>query len=532
MTDAISLDGMWKFSFEGGSERELPVPGCFDASDPYRYRRGKGSYSRRVKCSGMAELSCDGLGLRAEIFWDGKKIHSEVSAYTPFRVRFDAGNEGGHELRIVCDNTIEETPESEFRGFYDFYGFGGIYREITLRKLPETYFDFVRILPDADRGMIDLHVELSGKAREIEVIIDGEPAGIMHGTGDRKFPVPVPDLWSPESPCLHRLSLDCGCDRYECRFGLRKIESRKGEILLNGRPVKLVGVNRHDVLPDTGAAVTPEQLRRDLLMIKQAGFNMIRGAHYPQSRRMLDLADELGLMVWDESLGWENPLESLTDPEFRRRQCDGLTRMIRSSINHPCIVIWGFLNEAATDCPEARECIREYCRTVKELDPSRLVTFATMHGTGDVCLDLVDVISFNTYPGWYGGTNAFFEASLVTDRLDELYAFVRNDPRLADKPVLISEIGAAALAGDHSGRRWSGEYQAQLIGCAVRHILKKAGYGGILLWQFCDTPVDDNGRIMMRPRGYNNKGLVDEFRNPKPAWNLFPEILDPPGPPK
>jgi beta-glucuronidase len=147
---------------------------------------------------------------------------------------------------------------------------------------------------------------------------------------------------------------------------------------------------------------------------------MIRGSHYPQSQMMLDIADELGLLVWDEILGWENPSESLNDPEFQRRQCDGLTRMIKTSVNHPSVIMWGFLNEAATDKVAARECIGKFYHKVRELDASRLITFASMHGEKDVCLDLVDVISFNTYPGWYGGTNTFFEKVLVTDKLEEL----------------------------------------------------------------------------------------------------------------
>ena len=525
MYDKISLDGMWDFTFENGSKTTLPVPGCFDASETYRYCKGKGSYSRKVNGSGIMELTCDGLGLRADIFWDDRKIYSEVSAYTPFKICFDAGADREHELKIVCDNTIEDTPESEFRSFYDFYGFGGIYREITLRKLPETTFDYVRILSDIENGSIELYIELSGKEQEITVMIDDEICGKLPGSGDGVFQVPMPELWSPEKPHLHCLHLDCGCDHYKCRFGLRKIEGRDGRIFLNGQPLKLIGVNRHDVYPDSGAAVTKEQLYTDLQMIKNAGFNMIRGAHYPQSQMMLDIADELGLLVWDEILGWENPNESLNDPEFQRRQCDGLARMIKNSVNHPSVILWGFLNEAATNEVAARECIGKFYHKVRELDDSRLITFASMYGEKDVCLDLVDVISFNTYPGWYGGTNTFFEKTLVTDKLEELRAFVKADPKLSDKPILISEIGAASFIGDHSRKRWSEEYHAQLVECAVEYTLKSQDFSGILLWQFCNSPVDDNLRIMMRPRGYNNKGLVDEYRRPKEAWKLFPDIL-------
>ena len=525
MLNKISLEGMWDFTFEDGSKTSLPVPGCFDTVEPYRLRKGKGCYCRKVNGSGIMELTCDGLGLRADIFLDDIKVYSEVSAYTPFKIRFDAGDTNEHELKIVCDNTICDIPESEFRSFYDFYGFGGIYREIALRKLPDTTFDYVGIFPDIEHKTVDLHIELFGREREVTVRIDDKVCGKLPGSGNGIFQVPMPQLWSPENPHLHYLHLDCGCDHYECRFGLRKIECHDGTIFLNGQPLKIIGVNRHDVFPDTGAAVTKEQLYRDLQMIKNAGFNMIRGSHYPQSQMMLDIADELGILVWDEILGWENPIDSLTDPEFQRRQCDGLNRMIKSSVNHPCIVLWGFLNEAATNELAARECISKFYNVIRELDNSRPITFASMWGEKDLCLDLVDVISFNTYPGWYGGTNTFFEKTLVTDKLEELRAFVKADPKLSNKPLLISEIGAASFIGDHSRRRWSEEYHAQLVKSAVQYTLDSNDFCGILLWQFCNSPVDDNSRIMMRPRGYNNKGLVDEYRRPKQAWKLFPEIL-------
>jgi beta-glucuronidase len=260
-------------------------------------------------------------------------------------------------------------------------------------------------------------------------------------------------------------------------------------------------------------------------MIKAAGMNFVRGSHYPQSTHMLDLADELGLLVWDESLGWENPLDSLTNDEFIRRQKSALTRMIHNSVNHPCIVFWGFLNEAITDDESARRCVAELTATVKAEDSSRLVTYATMMSDRDKCLDLVDVVAFNTYPGWYSGTYTFFEEDIVKAELNRLAEFSKNTPELADKPMIISEIGAAALPGDHSGRRWSEEYQSQLILATLKLIQQDPRYCGVLYWQFCNSQVDDNGRIMMRPRGYNNKGLVDEFRKPKLAWHDLQKVL-------
>ena len=520
------LNGLWKFSFNDGPETELPVPGCFDTTQEYRFLRGRGSYWTCVHCGGQVELRCGGIGLRADFFWDGCKIGSEVTAYTPLVLRFDAGERQMHELKIVCDNTLEETPESEFRYFYDFYGFGGIYREITLRELPESYVDYVRILPlDPESGRIAVHVENAGVPCPVQGSFDGGKTFDLPGAGDYELTVPKPQLWSLAHPHLHKLTLRCGEDIREIRFGLRTVEARNGNLYLNGQELKLIGVNRHDVCPKSGAAVSSECLRRDLEMIKAAGMNCVRGAHYPQSETMLKLADELGLLVWEEILGWENPLESLMNQEFRQRQKSALQRMIRAGVNHPSIILWGFLNEAATKDPEARDCMRELVALVRNEDPSRPTTFATMYGVDDRCLDLVDVISFNSYPAWYGGNNRFFDPEIVRMELTRLIDYVQNHAELAEKPVLISEIGAEALIGDHSGRRWSEDYQTALLLCALETVRNHPRCSGLLFWQFCNTPVDDNSRIMMRPRGYNNKGLTDEFRRPKQAWKHLQKIL-------
>ena len=519
------LNGIWNFSFNGEPEIPMEVPGCFDASGKYRFMRGIGTYRTTADGGGLMELACDGVGLRASFFWDGKPVGTEVTAFAPVKLVFDAGAEGTHELKIVCDNTIDESCHSEFRRFYDFYGFGGIYRDITLRKLPSIYFRKTEILPDPDRGGIRLKLELSSDV-PVAPEIDGTSMEKLPGGGEYFLPVPDPRLWSPESPVLHTLSLDCGFEKVRCRFGLRKIEAADGQLYLNGKRLKLAGVNRHDVWPETGSAIPFERMKKDLEMIKKAGFNMIRGAHYPQSQKMLDLADELGILVWDEILGWENPADSLTDPEFQAREFSALERMIHTSFNHPSILFWGFLNEGATDQEAARDLVGKLASLARKLDPTRLVTYASMYGKNDRCQDLVDIVSFNTYPGWYGGTHTFFQEELVRTELEGLFAHVRSTPGLSDKPILISEIGAAGMIGDHSGRRWSEEYQRELVECAVRTALTHPECSGILIWQFCNTPVDDNGRIMMRPRGYNNKGLVDEYRRPKQAWSLFPGLIE------
>jgi beta-glucuronidase len=149
---------------------------------------------------------------------------------------------------------------------------------------------------------------------------------------------------------------------------------------------------------------------------------------------------------------------------------------------------------------------------VRERDPQRLVTFASNRHGSDRCLDLVDVVSINAYPGWSFGTLAELPEEL--DRVLQLYR-----AQAPNKPLLLSEVGAGALFGhhDHAAGRWSEEYQAALLTCLLQHV-PTTELAGVCLWQLCDTrSTDRRETALARPRGYDNTGLFDEYRRPKLA---------------
>ena len=538
------LNGEWDFHFtekrlhevvpaDISCDAKMSVPGCFDAKGRFRYLRGTGIYRRTLSCGGKIRLDVGAVGLRADLFWDKKKIGSMEKPFTKESFVFDSGAQGVHELVIATENILDKDPSSMFHPYYDFYAYGGIYREVAITELPEVYLDYERITPlDLDEGTVEIHLELGGKwesLKEIELGFDGGQMVPVPVTGEIVHTiqkVPSHRLWSVETPNLHHLYIKAGEDEKELRFGMRKVGLKDGRITLNGKPVKLIGFNRHDAHPDYGYAIPAEITRNDLEMIRGKGYNVIRGCHYTQSETMLSICDELGLLVWDESLGWGNSIASMTDPVFCRCQLEQTRQMVRKSINHPCIILWGFLNEASTHKPEAGTLVNSLVRTIRGEDQSRLVTFASNQIFNDLCLDSLDVISFNTYPGWYDG-EATAESGIdrVIPELERLAAFA-SAPEYKDKPLLISEIGAAAICGDHSGMRWSEEYQSKLLETAVKYILESPRYSGIAMWQFCNakTYITTQG-VLTRPRGFNNKGVVDEFRRPKLAWKTLTGLL-------
>ena len=114
----------------------ISVPGCFDALPEYSGKRGTGIFRRFVECSGMVKLSLEAIGLRARIYWDRKEIGSCEHPYSPESFVFSSGAPGKHELMILVDNRMSDAASSLFHPYYDFYGYGGIYREVTLTELP------------------------------------------------------------------------------------------------------------------------------------------------------------------------------------------------------------------------------------------------------------------------------------------------------------------------------------------------------------------------------------------------------------
>ncbi len=521
-----TLNGIWDFAFTGDRRPEMPfkpdrtmvVPGCFDLIEPYCGRRGYAVYAKKVRASGMNLLEIDGAGIAGEIFWDGTRIGVIKYAYMPESIVFDAGSDGNHTLTIMLDNRYNE----QFHPGFDFFADGGIYGDVTLTALPRHYLSRMRISTEDYRtGKIRVRAEYS-KAGTV-------PAQLTFDTGfqlDTKFmdgvldcTLLLPDfrLWSVDAPCLHTLTLTAGEDEIRENFGLREFSASGRKLLLNGKAVKLYGVNRHESHPTTGAAVPPQIIQTDVSMLKNAGFNFIRGSHYPQRKTLLELCDRMGMLVWEEALGWGLKAADLAKEEFADSQLEQVTQMTCHSFNHPCIVMRGFLNETESQLPEVRPVIKALYDRIRALDEHILITFASNKYERDVCTDLVDVVSMNPYPGWYDSRpDAVSTVDQVFPRLDALSAALPQD-----KPFLISEIGAEALLGfrDPLKTYWTEDYQAELLKKVFEYVAEK-DCAGVSIWQYADTRSYVSGPgIFARARGFNNKGIVDEYRRPKLAWN-------------
>lgn len=549
----VQLAGLWDFSFLGAIDLEsfapsasrnwalTPVPSAFDALPDHAGKRGAGAYRTRftVPAGHAALLEFGAVSMWCRVFVDGVMLKEHACGYAPFTVIVPASDKAERELIVLADNRYDFDRVPMHEEYFDFYQYGGIIRPVALRVLPAdgVYIDHVQTLVGAGyrEGKLSLKVWLNGAGDRVDLIttIDGE-AGIAHKAMAVKDGVVSLDLvaadtrpWSPASPVLHtlRVALPNG-DALTVRFGLRQVEARAGAIWLNGEKVIIKGYNRHEWHPSGGPATSPLQMFEDIRLMKDLGCNCVRGSHYPQDQRFLDLCDELGLLVWEENLGWGQRERTFASEKWHADHRESLRAMVRASANHPSIILWGFLNEAGSDKDYVREAFEETAATLRALDPSRLVTYASMFALSDKYYHLADVISLNLYPGWYGCEGVENPLELIAPHFKKCFAHI-DATGFADKPVIVSEIGAEGLYGwrDAHNDFFTETYQAAYLRAACNAALGDPRCAGILLWHFADVRTYGGGWSLKRPRAFNNKGTLDEYRRPKEAYRAVRECF-------
>ncbi|HCE42684.1 MAG TPA: beta-galactosidase [Lentisphaeria bacterium] len=540
------LDGAWDFCFLGESvdldsvnlkkaayNELMPVPGVFDATPKYPGMRGTALYRCKVAAApnSRMKLRLGGIGLWSRIYWDGNEVGTIDLPYSGVEIDFLSGKGKEHELVILIDNRLDFKRCPLFSQYYDFYGFGGIYRTVELHQLPECNINRARVRPlDIKTGLVSIDIELSGKipARfAFNLAFDGgKEEGfcetVKDGHASIKLKVPKFKLWSPEKPNLHTVTISTIDDGITERFGIREVTAEKGQIKVNGKPQKLLGYCRHESHMEFGPVQPLPLLFEDLQYLKDLGCNFVRGTHYPQDQRFLDLCDQLGFMVWEESMGWNNSPEHFADKGFFDAQVRQTQLLVRNSFNHPSVIIWGFLNEGNSETRSCEKMYRTLFKTIRGEDSSRLVTYASNRAERDLFFEMSDIISLNTYPGWYAKDR---EKARPLDEIVPCFDnFIRGmDKRgLKDKPFIISEIGAGAIYGWHDRFRvhWSEEYQADYLEIAANYAVRNPRVTGISIWHFADARTYTSSYALGRPRTINDKGTLDEFRRPKMAYDI------------
>ncbi len=319
-------------------------------------------------------------GVRAAFYvWvNGRKIGYAQDSTSPSE--FDVtpalkpgSNTVAVEVYKYCDGSYLEDQ--------DMWRLAGIYRDVWLLLLPQVHLHDWRFHTEIDEAFnaatvhfagditVPPGVDLAGwKVRAAVYTQDGKrvgdkaavsPVRTQHGWSFKTAAaVTSPRLWSHETPVLYRAAVDLVDERgqtVEARaqnLGFRSIAIKDRQFYLNGVPIKIKGINRHEFDPDRGQTMSRERIYNDLCLIKQTNFNLVRTSHYPNDPRFYELCDELGLLVMDEAnvesheIGYHRRTLPGDMPEWREAVIDRVRRMAVRDRSHPCVVMWSLGNEA------------------------------------------------------------------------------------------------------------------------------------------------------------------------------------------
>ncbi len=340
----------------------------------------------------QVSLIFDGAMADAVVHLNGAKLHTHSNGYTPFEVDLTDHLRCDENLLCVTIDGTENPEIPPFGGQIDYLAYAGIYRDVWLKSTAPVSFERVRVdTREDDQGGFALSVrcDIRNRMQTEEPMVltaalfapDGTEvsrcsaeASSTDGFVTLSFgnvPSNAIQRWDIRSPVLYSMACSLECkgshDNVDVSFGFRTAEFTPEGFFLNGRPVKLVGLNRHQSLPYVGYAAGRRAQERDAEILKrELRCNVVRTSHYPQSPWFLDHCDRLGLLVIEEIPGWQH----IGGAEWKTRSLDNVRAMIQRDWNHPSIILWGTrINES----PDDHDFYQQTSRLARSLDPSRQI---------------------------------------------------------------------------------------------------------------------------------------------------------------
>jgi beta-galactosidase len=497
------------------------------------------------------DLPVEYVGRRIFVDFDGAMTNATVTlnelslgehrgGYLPFGFEITdvATAEARNTLVVMLDsrfnlNVPPNIPAPAKSTSFDFWQPGGIHREVWLRAVPQTFITSIQVThedvldPVKRRSSVVVHVDSAVELADAAIVVelaDAEGRSIATARsgladierGATTLTVALHELadvqlWDVASPTLYDMvvSLESAGEVIHVdglRTGYREARFETNGFFLNGTRRYVIGVNRHGYFPFAGFAMPDRVQRRDAEIIKHdLNCVMVRCAHYPQTASFLDACDELGLLVWEESPGWQY----VGDSDWQDQAADDIEKMIERDRHRPSIVVWGARLNETPDRPDF------YARTealVKSLDATR-ATSGTLHGAyGHDAIFQHDVLSYDDYNI---GRDA--DGDLRPDLL----------PPVEGRPYLISEAVATLSSPTTLYNRVQSarvqQHQALDYANAHNDAMGDERYCGLLAWVAFDYQAGMGNHV----RGVRVSGLGDVFRILKPGAAIFRAQVDP-----
>lgn len=526
-TNTKPEDKTERIEYDFDKSSTLLVPGDWNSqAEKLLYYEGtiwyKKSFDYKKSAAGKRLFVHFGaVNYRADVYLNGKKLGFHKGGFTPFNFEItDIVKEKDNFVILKVTNTrkADEVPTLNT----DWWNYGGITRDVVIAETPSTFIsDYFLQLKKGTTDILTGYISLNGgevSGQAIEVAIPGAKftkTFTTNNSGRAAIEVSLSGLhlWSPDDPFLYDVTIAGAGDKISDRIGFRMIETRGTDILLNGKEVFLRGISIHEENAFRGGrAYSREDAQMLLTWARELGCNFVRLAHYPHNENMARVADEMGMLVWEENpvywtIQWSNP-------ETFKTAADQLKEAISRDKNRASVIVWSMANETPVS-PERLAFLKNLADTTRSIDNVRLVTAALeqhavkgsdhIRTVEDPFAQYVDLVSFNQYIGWYDGLPKKCDG--IEWRIDY------------DKPVFISEFGADALGGFHgdSLTRWSEEYQQSLYEHTLKMISKIPQLRGCSPWILVD--FRSPRRVLPGIQdGWNRKGLISETGNKKLAF--------------
>ena len=518
-----------------------------------------------------------------KIFLNGERVGQFNSGYTAFN--FDISDyliDGENVLLVQINANLSENSVPTKKT--DWWPYGGLVGDVLIVNTPKIFIENAYLqISDLQKKQLNFRAKLNlNKNMNIELTIDElnlqrSFTTNMNGEIDEFIKFKNIDLWSPENPKLYNVTVKIEGDEIVDQIGFREIKTKGKQIFLNGTPIKFKGISMHaEPIGEKGIAFSRAHFESLVTTSKELNINFIRAAHYPYTRHMAKVCDELGIMLWEEipvywNINW-------TNKQTKEDALNMLSNLVTRDWNRASVVVWSLGNETPFS-KDRMTFMNDLKDRLGELDVSRLKSAAILSGDAQTFSKLIsiiakvglekkdltakeryifeeivknvpvpvekllpfeinindplanelDLIAYNEYFGWY--YTSFFSAqigireSLLREIMFELMPsfIIRSE---FNKPIHISEFGAGAK---HSFKKtnqvWSEEYQAKVYLKQLEMLKSNPQVQGISPWILKDF------RSMMRPLNnvqdfYNRKGLIDENGNKKQAFSVLSNFYE------
>lgn len=571
----VDLRGVWNFKLERENdpndvqtpietEYVMAVPGSYNEQgvvDEIRAHVGNVWYERefiipKTFKEDRVVLRFASATHHATVYVDGQEVVKHSGGFLPFEVELtdELASVGKHRLTVKVNNILDYSTlpvgnyseEKRDDGSvvrknnpnFDFFNYAGLHRPVKIYTTPKSYIEDIVIVTDINNeqeGVVDYTVKGNfDDNKKIKVSVIDEDGEVVASESNFEGTITVNQ---PLNAYMYQLKVEIYdedelIDSYEEPFGIRTVEVKDGQFLINNEPFYFKGFGKHEDTYYNGRGLNESANVLDIALFRWIGANSFRTSHYPYSEEMMRLADQQGIVVIDETTGVglhlsftallnndnsekPNTWEGLNTKEAHEQV---IKELIARDKNHPSVVMWSVANEPASMEDGAKEYFEPLVHLTRDLDPQNrpvtIVLILTAQPDVDKVHELVDVICLNRYYGWYTQMADLQSAkNALTKELDK---WGEIEP---GKPIMFTEYGADTIVGFHSAatQMFTEEFQVDYYKANHELVDQYPTFIGEQVWNFADFETADG---LFRVQG-NKKGIFTRDRRPKSIAHYF-----------